>query len=377
VDANGVITHYWVEYRKLRLKVPEKMAEDLIFLDALADAHGQGARFGARWRDKNARERLERHDQVGALGAQPKRSLKGSAKVGEPQKFAGRTDPKQPASKLAMQCEAFLLEIRSYMTLTEAHKDVWAMLAASYLTEHAKHTYSAYASARERSGKPVDWDFFQSTLRTAYVPRAQVADDLHAYFSAEFLDATIKAMTSERHVRVDDLLSAHKVALQEVIRHSDGYIEQVNDLCQCQLFLAALPACLRSVLKLNEANEAHASWGHLEDMVRRREQQLQLAWATWMEQDGVAKKARVEESPPKPKPQKPFVFGKGTGGGGGGGGGSSGAGPSAGGTGATKAKPTDVCTFCHKKGHWARECRSNPANKPNAGKDGKDAKRPA
>jgi hypothetical protein len=56
-----------------------------------------------------------------------------------------------------------------------------AALAASYLTGPAKTTYGAYKAAAVIEGKKFNCDFFVATLRTAYVPRAQVADDLQKY----------------------------------------------------------------------------------------------------------------------------------------------------------------------------------------------------
>jgi hypothetical protein len=312
--------------------------------------------MGAKARDRTARVRADRCEQVSR-----KRPLKGTAKVGEPDKFSGRKgDGKTAAATLALECEAFIDSVHEYMLLNDVPEEGMAGLAASYLTGQARTTYGAYRAAAKTQGKSVDWDFFVSTLRTAYVPRAQVADDLQAYFSHGFLKKAIQAAKEHRDkdLRIDDLLSAHKVSLQEAVRH--GFADQLNDLVQCQLFLAALPDCLRAVVKLNEANEAHISWLHLERQVRQREMQLQAAWHTMLEAEPV-KRAKVEAPAPAPA-KKPFKFGKGSGAGSASGSGSQ---PATGTAEEAKGpKPGDKCNACGQLGHWAKGC-------PNKKKQGK------
>jgi hypothetical protein len=359
-DDSGAITHYWVKHRGVDIKVPASKLDDQEVMDALLEAHAAGAKA----RDRTARVRADRNEQVrGTVGA--KRSLKGTAKVGEPDKFSGRKgDGKFASATLSMECQAFIDSMKDYLDLNDVPEEGRAALAASYLTGAAKTTYGAYKAAAVIAGKKVDWAFFESTLRAAYVPRAQVADDLQKYFAHGFLKKAVQTAKDTKDLRVDELLAAHKVALQEAVRH--GFAQEINDLVQCQLFLAALPDCLRAVVKLNEANEAHISWLHLERQMQQREQQLQLAWHTWLESEDKPVKRARHDPPADDPPKKPFKFGKGSGAGGASGSGSQ---PSTS-TAAAEGKgpkPGDKCNACGQLGHWANSC-PNKKNKKHQGK---------
>jgi hypothetical protein len=266
-----------------------------------------------------------------------------------------------------MECEAFLMEMRDYMTLCRVKDSARAMLAGSYLTGQAKTMYAAHAAQRELSGEPVDWNFFQATLRSAYVPRAQVADELHIYFKAGFLVKVAEAARPGRMISVDDLLNANAVALQDVLKH--GHV--VSDLVRCQVFLAALPDCLRCILKLNEANEAHVSWAHLEEQARKRETQLVTAWAAYCDAKAAAAKAAdvSRKRPHVETTEKPVArpFGTSTVGASLGGGSAPSASPSKPAGASPSGKPKDpskiTCFKCRKQGHFASDCPEKKSKK--------------
>jgi hypothetical protein len=59
-DESGVITHYWVKHRGVDVKVPASKLDDVEVMDALFEAHAAGAKS----RDRTARVRADRHEQV-------------------------------------------------------------------------------------------------------------------------------------------------------------------------------------------------------------------------------------------------------------------------------------------------------------------------
>jgi hypothetical protein len=360
-DDGDFVEFYQVPYKGVMLQVPPGVDhENQLILEALYTAYQVGAKGAAR----TARVRAEAQNEVrGGV----KRSLKGSAKIGEPTKFEGRKgDGAKAIARAATECEAFLLEVRDYMRLTEVHESVWAQVAATYLGGHAKTIYAAHATSRERADGTVDWDFFQDTLRKAFVPRAQVAEEMHSFFSARFMEEKLAGMRSGKALVVDELVAATEMALSRVTQHNLG---EVSELVKCQIFLAALPPCCRAILRLNEANEVHAVWRHLEAQMRKREEELRRAWERDCAEVQAAKKARSDTQAMPPTPAKKFEFGKGSIGGGsssgarqgGASGSASGAGPSRD-RDRKRPQPDDVCNACGRKGHWAKEC-PNKKNK--------------
>jgi Zinc knuckle len=386
-DGDAVPRMVCVNYKGVQLGVPLEVHDDEEVLEDLFQQFQNQRIMGHKAARMTARAALEHHTSVreGSSSLHPvsmparsggKLGRRGLAKISQPEKFAGAHGASAKQLQAAAQaCQVFLVEMHSYLRLTGEGEDLWALVAATYLTGGARLAYMSRAAEHEAAGGELTWEFFQKTLRDMYVPRMQVAKDLSAYFRLDFMPPVV----TPQEFSASALVTAYKEMAAKIRSHEVAHL-QLSPAVEAQVLLAALPEAAREVCKLNEANEVQTSVKHLEDQLLQREeeirrvmQQQQLAAAT----EVASKKQRTDSAAPAAvavpsgSARKPFQLGtrsagKGPGTGSGAGAVGKGAAASSGGTRATSgdgapgsSKPTPdtgTCFNCGQTGHWKRDC---------------------
>jgi hypothetical protein len=216
-----------------------------------------------------AAQTLEAGIQVRESNSMQAQSLCGKAKIGEPTKFWGREGKqgKQAVQAVAHACEAFLLEMQHYLSLADVPPMGQPLVAATYLTGQAKQAYQARLAVAQAAGKPITWEFFQSTLHDLYVPPAQSADIM-----AKFMDNSWAPPVNSSW-DVDTLLSKFDVATDECER-AGLHLEPLH--CAQQL-LSALPQPARDLVRLNEAHHVQTTVGGVRDRLLQRRTEVEAA----------------------------------------------------------------------------------------------------
>lgn len=237
-----------------------------------------------------SRDLMEIHMQAsgdkrarGAVQAEPDdllQRLSKQIKVGAPDKFGGfKTDQPNAADirNTADRCHSFVEEVESYLRLsgvqTTHPSEVQAALAATFLTGHAARVYSADRQRYKTEHKGVEpgLEFFKQSLRTAYIPVTQVADDLGNFFGCGWA----AVLRDPAKFEIEAFIQAHKQALGRLDRHKGLTLNW--ELAETQIMLAGMPSAVYDVCRLNEANEAHISVASLTDQLRKRQSEVVAA----------------------------------------------------------------------------------------------------
>jgi hypothetical protein len=189
--------------------------------------------------------------QHGLQASGPKSSELLLGLAAAPQKFCGRTGSSPEAIAAASRnLEVFLKELESYFELCCVPEARSHALAVGFLAGDAKLNYSVQAGAERSAGRSVDMVFFQSTLRTAYIPPAQSALVLYNWHNSLWAASAMRGT-----FMADTYLARFEESLAAVRRLPPAF--QPAPAWQCQVLLSGLPDDVRSLVRLNNRNEPH------------------------------------------------------------------------------------------------------------------------